>query len=207
MQRNTFSLLVSLVVLCVVRPAAAEIDTAGPLLAEAFAGIQNFEMELNYRFSDGTYRAQTESSADLSARIAPFTAYDMIAVQGLGEATLYLGYVPTLEGRDAFAAALRANQGAFGSLDPQGTADLLHTFIGGRVRGNQAMLLLNFAWYGSETDENGNRLPIVLPLPPPVGDVEINGRCMFLMEKVRGEWQVNSFFVVVNPSELQFPVP
>jgi hypothetical protein len=189
------------------QPAAAEIDTTHPLLAKAFAGIQNFENELNYRFADGTYRTLMESDQDLSAHIAPFTAYDMVAVQGLGEATLFLGYAPTLESRDAFASALRANQSSFSSLDLGGTADLLHTFIGGRVRGNRAMLLLNFAWYGSEEDNDGNRLPIILPLPEPVGDVEINGRCMFIMENIDGEWQVNSFFIVVTPSDLLFPTP
>ena len=204
--RKFFSLIL-LATFWLAQPAAAEIDTTHPLLAKAFAGIQNFENELNYRFADGTYRAQTESDQDLSAHIAPYTAHDMVAVQGLGNATLFLGYVPTLESRDAFASALRANQTSFSGLDPNSTADLLHTFIGGRVRGNRAMLLLNFAWYGSEEDKDGNRLPLILPLPDPVGPVEINGRCMFIMENIDGEWQVNSFFIVVTPSDLLFPTP
>lgn len=201
------SFLALLVSVSVVTLTYAQTPPSDPLFAAAFAGIQKFENELNYRNSDGSYRAQDEGWPTLSARIAPYTASDMIAVQGLGLLTAAFGYVPTLTSRDQFAQALVGNQAAFSGTDPGGTADLLHTFISGEVRGNQAMLLLNFAWYGSETDADGNRQPIVLDLGRNLGEFDINGRCMFIMQQIDGEWQVHSFFVVVGPREFLFPVP
>ena len=71
------------------RPGAEVLETTHPQLHEAFAAVRGYEAELNYRYADGSYRAQEEDASTLDWRMRRFLHPDMMSVQGLGRLDVY----------------------------------------------------------------------------------------------------------------------
>jgi len=175
----------------------------GDDLSDAYQAILDFEAAVNARDAYGNYLSQGETATQFADRIGDLLSPAFVGVSGMGPLEDYLGSVPTFFGPVQDAQAIIDNRTLLLLFDPNGTADWIHTAYDGQVSGNSGSFVLNFAVLGSQTDGNGNRLPIDLPNsifdPNDNRVTPVCGRCICTCERVGGQWQITAFYFVLTP--------